>query len=114
MIYYTTKVVISALLIVVISEIAKRSTMMGAVVASLPLVSILAMVWLYHESGDTAKIIALSTDIFWLVIPSLALFIFLPILLKCNVNFYISLSISILITALAYGLLIALLEHFRH
>jgi hypothetical protein len=112
--YFITKVAVSATLIVAISELAKRSSMMGALLASLPLVSILAMVWLYHESGDTAKIIALSMDIFWLVIPSLALFIFLPILLKCNVNFYVSLSISILITALAYGLLIALLEHFRH
>jgi uncharacterized membrane protein YesL len=111
--YYVTKIVVSAALIVVISEIAKRSSMMGAVVASLPLVSIIAMVWLYHESGDTAKIIALSTDIFWLVLPSLVLFIALPMLLKYEVSFYLSLGISIILTVIAYLLMVTALQWFR-
>lgn len=109
--YYITKIAISATLIVAISELAKRSSMLGAVLASLPLVSIIAMIWLYHESGDTAKVIALASDIIWLVLPSLVLFIALPILLKHEVSFYLSLGISILLTVSAYALVLTL-QHF--
>lgn len=78
--YYITKISVSALLIVAISEIAKRSSLMGGVLASIPVVSIIAMVWLYHESRDTAKIITLSSNIVWLVLPSLVLFIALTVI----------------------------------
>ncbi len=111
--YFITKVAVSATLIVAISELAKRNSMMGALLASLPVISILAMVWLYHESGDTSKIIALSSDIFWLALPSLTLFIALPMLLKSELSFYSSLCLSIFITIIAYGILIAVLSHFR-
>ena len=100
--YYLTKVIVSAVLIVAISEVAKRSSVLGAVLASVPVVSVIAMIWLYHETGDTAKISALATSIFWLVIPSLALFISLPVLLKAGVGFYLSLLISIGITIFCY------------
>lgn len=80
--YYITKLLISASLIVVISELAKRSSVLGAIVASVPLTSVIAMIWLYHDTADTAKVIALASNIFWLVLPSLVLFISLPILLK--------------------------------
>lgn len=107
--YYITKVIVSAVLIVAISEIAKRSSLMGAVLASVPLVSVIAMIWLYHDTADTARISALATSIFWLVIPSLALFICLPVMLKHGVNFYLSLSVSILVTVGCYFLMITLL-----
>jgi hypothetical protein len=111
--YFITKIAVSATLIVAISELAKRSSMMGALLASLPLVSILAMIWLYQESGDTAKIIALSTDIFWLVLPSLVLFISLPILINWGLNFYLSLLISSAFTAVAYLIMMKLLVLVR-
>jgi hypothetical protein len=111
--YFITKIAVSATLIVAISELAKRSSMMGALLASLPLVSILAMIWLYQESGDTAKIIALSTDIFWLVLPSLVLFISLPILINWGLNFYLSLFISSAFTAVAYLIMMKLLVLVR-
>jgi hypothetical protein len=111
--YFITKVTVSATLIVAISELAKRSSMMGALLASLPLVSILAMIWLYHESGDTAKIIALSTDIFWLVLPSLVLFISLPVLLKYEVGFYLSLGISIGLTVISYIFMLSIIHLIR-
>lgn len=111
--YYVTKIVISALLILMVSEIAKRSSVFGAVVASLPLISIIAMVWLYHDTADTAKVAALATDIFWLVIPSLALFLSLPVLLKYGMSFYLSLGISICLTVLAYTLMLTLLNVIR-
>jgi len=110
--YYMIKIVITTLLIVAISEIAKRNTFMGAILASVPLVSVLAMLWLYIDTKDISKVIALSSSIFWLVLPSLTLFVSLPLLLKQNINFYLSVSISIFITILSYWLMISILNHF--
>jgi len=111
--YYITKIAVSAVLIVAISEIAKRSSLMGAVLASVPMVSVIAMIWLYHESGDTAKVIALASDIVWLVLPSLVLFIALPIFLKHEFSFYLSLGISTLLTVIAYLLMLGTIHFIR-
>lgn len=108
--YYMTKVIVSAVLIVAISEVAKRSSVLGAILASVPLVSVIAMIWLYHETGDTAKISALASSIFWLVIPSLALFISLPVLLKAGFGFYLSLFVSIGVTILCYYAMLTALK----
>ncbi len=110
MLYYVTKVAITALLVVLISEVAKRSTFLGAVLASVPLTSVLAMLWLYLDTGDAAKVSALAGSVFWLVLPSLALFVALPLLLAKGVNFYAGLVVSIAITALCYWLMVTLLR----
>lgn len=110
MAYYFVKVVISAILIVAISEISKRSTLIGAVLASIPLVSVLAMIWLYIDTKDVARVAGLASGIFWLVLPSLALFISLPLLLKQGVNFYLSMTLSILITVICYWLMVNILD----
>jgi len=110
--YYLTKISITVILVIVISEIAKRSSLIGALLASIPIVSVLAMVWLYVDTKDVVKVAQLSSSVFWLVLPSLALFISLPWLLKNDINFYISLSISIVITVLCYLLMIKVLSHF--
>ena len=111
MAYYTLKIVVTTVLVVVVSEVAKRSTLTGAILASIPIVSVLAMIWLYIDTKDVEKISTLSTSIFWLVVPSLSLFISLPILLKQGINFYISISLSVFITILCYWLMISLLQH---
>ena len=110
--YYALKIVITTLLIVAISEVSKRSSMIGAILASIPLVSVLAMIWLYIDTKDIAKISALSTSVFWLVLPSLVLFILLPILLKLGWSFYLSLSAAIAATVLSYFVMILALNHF--
>jgi len=112
MTYYTLKIIITTLLIVLISEISKRSTFVGAILASVPLVSVLAMIWLYVDTKDISKVSTLSSSIFWLVLPSLSLFLALPLLLKQGISFYISMSISIVITILGYWLMISVLNHF--
>ncbi len=112
MTYTIIKIAITTILIVAIAEISKRSSFIGAILASVPLVSVLAMVWLYQDTKDINKISELSTGIFWLVLPSLALFISLPLLLKQGVNFYLSLVISIGITATCYYLMVIVLEYF--
>ncbi|MGH8373328.1 MAG: DUF3147 family protein [Gammaproteobacteria bacterium] len=110
--YYVIKVAVSAILIVLVSEIAKRSSFLGAVLASLPIVSLLAFVWLYYETGDTQKISRLSLDIFWLVIPSLVLFLVFPWLLRRGIQFWPSLVGACTATALCYGLLMVALRRF--
>jgi len=112
MIYYTLKILITTMLIVIISEISKRSTFVGAILASIPLVSVLAMIWLYVDTKDVSKVSTLSSSVFWLVLPSLSLFVALPLLLKQGVGFYISMSISIVVTILGYWLMISVLNHF--
>ena len=102
MLYYAIKVIISALLIVAVSEIAKRSTGFAALVASLPLTSLLAFVWLHMETASPDKIADLSSQIFWLVLPSLLLFLLLPLLLKHGLSFWVSLGLSMAATAGCY------------
>ena len=112
MMYYIVKVAVTACLVVLISEISKRSSFFGAVLASVPLTSVLAMLWLYIDTGDANKIGDLAGSIFWLVLPSLALFVSLPVLLAQGVNFYLGLGLSIGITALCYWLMVLALGHY--
>ncbi len=102
MIYVTIKVLLTSVLVVAVSEAAKRSTLFGALIASIPLTSVLAMVWLYIDTGDAEKVARLASGIFWLVLPSLVLFISLPILIRAGVDFYASLAASIALTVAAY------------
>jgi hypothetical protein len=110
MLYYALKVIISALLIVAISEIAKRSSGFAALLASLPLTSLLAFIWLHLEGTTPEQIAELSSQIFWLVLPSLLLFLLLPLLLKYGLSFWISLGLSVAATAAAYLALLPLLR----
>ncbi len=112
MLYYLIKVLISALLIVAITEISKRDSLAAALLASIPFVSVLAMVWLYIDTKDVKQIAELSSGIFWLVLPSLVLFISLPILLKQGVHFYLSLGLASALTVLCYLLMLQALKRF--
>ena len=110
--YYVIKVLISAILIVGISELSKRSSLIGAILTSIPFVSVLAFIWIYVDTKNVETISKLSYSIFWLVIPSLVLFVILPIFLK-YFNFYISLLGSIFITIISYYIMISLLQKFN-
>ena len=110
MTYYLTKLLISSVMIVLVSELAKRESIWAGALASIPLVSVLAIIWLYIDTGDVQKIQSLSTNIFWLVLPSLALFIILPLLLKAGFSFVTSLSTAITVTALLYMATVYLLN----
>ena len=109
MLYTALKVLLTAVLVVAISEAAKRSTLLGGILASLPLTSLLAFIWLYGETGDTGKIADLSVSIFWYVLPSLVLFIALPLLLARGVDFWLSLIVASALTFAAYVLMTTVL-----
>ena len=109
--YYLVKLILTVGLVLLVSETAKRSSLLGGLVASLPLVSLLAMVWLYVETGDPSRVASLSRSIFWLVLPSLSLFVTLPALLKTPLGFYLALALSLGITLGCYGIMLAILNH---
>jgi hypothetical protein len=110
MLYMLVKLFTSAALIVAISELAKRGGWPGSLLASLPTISLLAIVWLYLDTRDVEKVANLSVGIFWLVLPSLAFFIALPLLLRMKLNFWLSLCVALAIMFACYLLMVALLK----
>ena len=103
------KLLLSAVFVFLISEVSKRSPFTGAVLASLPVVTTLSMIWIYVETKDTALISQFSITVFWMIIPSLVLLIALPEFLKRQVSFPISLTLSCLLTVAAYYLMTVVL-----
>jgi hypothetical protein len=102
MLFYVLKVLISAITIVVITELTKRNTGIAALVASLPLTSLLAFIWLHIEGSTVSQIADLSKRIFWFVLPSLLFFVLIPIFLKQGLGFWLSLGLSALATTGCY------------
>jgi F0F1-type ATP synthase assembly protein I len=94
---------VSGAIIALASEAARRSTLLGAVIVSLPLTSILAIVWLYRADHDTEEIASFSWSILWVIVPSLVFFVALPLLLRGGVAFGLSLVLACAATAAAYG-----------
>jgi hypothetical protein len=99
---YVLKIAVTALVVVAVSEIAKRSTAWAALLASLPLTSVLAFIWLYLDTNDTERVAALAQGVLWLVVPSLVLFLVLPPMLRAGWGFWVSLLLSCVATAAAY------------
>jgi hypothetical protein len=110
--YLIAKAALSGALIMAISEIARRSPAFGALVASLPLVSLLAILWLWHDTRDTARIASLAEGTFWLVLPSLPMFLALPALLRAGVGFWIALFAGVALTIALYLVTVWLLPKF--
>ncbi len=110
MFYYTLKLCISALLIVLISEIAKRHSGFAALLSALPMTSLLAMIWMHLDGMASTQIAETSGQIAWLVLPSLLFFILFPILIKQGLGFWFSLGLSATATITGYLLLLPLLR----
>jgi hypothetical protein len=98
---YALKVLITAALVVAVSEASKRSTFLGGMLASLPLVSLLAIIWLYLDTRDAGKVVALSTSIFWLVLPSLV---------KMKLAFPLSFGVATALMLASYGAMVFVLK----
>jgi hypothetical protein len=105
------KIVISAVIIGAIAEVGRRNSNIAALLAALPLVSLLGMIWMYQETHDVARIAAFSWSVFWYVVPSLILFVLLPVLLtKFQMPFYVALPISCAATIAGFFALSATLR----
>ena len=88
MAWYALKTLLTAGIIVLVSEVAKQKAILGSLIASLPLVSVLGMLWLYGETQDAERLIKHSEGTFWYVIPSLPMFLLLPWLMRKGIGFY--------------------------
>jgi len=112
MLYAALKAALSGLMVALISETARRSPAFGALVASLPILSVLAMMWMWRETGDAEKIAAHSQATFWYVLPSLPMFLILPVMLRNGVGFYAAMALSCVITAVLYLIMVWTLRRF--
>jgi hypothetical protein len=113
MLQYAAKIIITVVLVVAIAEVAKRSSFWGAILASLPITSLLAFVWLYTGTGSAEAVAKLSHGIFWLVLASLPLFLVLPALIRRGVAFWPALAVSCAASVVAYFGLVWVLGRFH-
>lgn len=112
MLFASIKAAISGILVATVSEVSRRSPAFGGLIASLPIVSVLAMIWMWVEGADEARIADHSLATFWFVLPSLPMFLILPVLLRSGVHFVPSLVLSCVVTVALYVLMAGVLRHF--
>ena len=102
MTYFIVKCLLSGLIVAAVSEIAKRSPAFGALVVSLPLVSLLGIIWLWRDTTDIERIAGHAESTFWYVLPSLPMFLVLPAMLRAGVGFWPSLAACCALTVMLY------------
>jgi hypothetical protein len=105
--YLVLKAAISGVLVAAASEVARRYPGWGALIASLPLVSVLGMMWLWHDRPDAANMAAHAEATFWFVLPSLPMFLAIPWMLRSGVNFWVALFAGCALTIALYLLMTA-------
>jgi hypothetical protein len=112
MIYLLLKAALSGLIVAAASEAARRSPTFGALIISLPLVSILGLIWLWRDTHDAARVADLAQGAFWYVLPSLPMFLLIPALLRRGVGFWPTLGAGCVLTIVLYGLMAAIGPRF--
>jgi len=112
MFYLILKAAISGIIVASVSEVAKRYPGVGGLIASLPLVSVLGMIWLWRDTRDSALMAEHATSTFWFVLPSLPMFLLIPELLRRGVGFWPALIGGCALTAALYSLMVWLAPRF--
>ena len=102
MLYLAIKAALSGIIIAIVSEVAKRYPGFGALIASLPLVSVLGMMWLWRDKPDVGNMAAHVEATFWFVLPSLPMFLLIPVMLRNGIGFWPSLAVGCALTILLY------------
>jgi hypothetical protein len=105
-IYLIVKALISGVVVAAASEVARRWPGWGALIVSLPLVSILAMIWLWRDTGDRARLAAHAEATFWFVVPSLPMFLLVPLLLRHGASFWLALVAGCALTVVLYSAMV--------
>jgi hypothetical protein len=108
MLYLAIKAALSGIIIATVSEVAKRYPGFGALIASLPLVSVLGMMWLWRDKPDVPNMAAHVEATFWFVLPSLPMFLLMPLLLRHGVSFWLALTLGCALTIALYLMVVAL------
>ena len=112
MLYLFVKSAISGVLVAAISEVSKRYPGLGGLIASLPLVSVLGMIWLWRDTHDPVRMAAHVIGTFWFVLPSLPMFVLIPFLLQRGAGFWIALLAGCALTIALYATMVALGPRF--
>ena len=102
MTYLLIKALLSGLIVAAASEVARRWPGAGALIVSLPMVSLLTMIWLWRDTGDSARIATLSESTFWYFLPSMPLFLVLPAMLRAGLGFWLALALACALTVALY------------
>jgi hypothetical protein len=103
MIYFIVKALLSGLIVAAVSEVARRYPGFGGLIASLPLVSVLGMMWLWRDTHDPVRMSQHAAGTFWFVLPSLPMFLVIPAMLKRGAGFWPALLAGCLLTILLYA-----------
>lgn len=112
MLFLIVKYAVTALVIVLVSEVAKRSDRVGALIASLPLVTVMAMIWLHVEKQPGAKIANHAYYTFWYVLPTMPMFLLMPWMMHRGVNFWLSLASGCALTTGCFAVVAIVLKRF--
>ncbi len=102
MTYLLIKAALSGIIAMIVSEVARKSPGFGGLIASLPLVSILGIMWLWRDTGDIERLAAHSQATFWFVLPSLPMFLVFPAMLKNGFAFWLAMTLSCILTMVLY------------
>ena len=100
--YFLVKALLSGIIVAVVSEVARRLPGLGGLIASLPLVSVLGMMWLWRDTSDPSRMADHATATFWFVLPSLPMFLLIPLLLKRGMAFWPALGLGCMLTMALY------------
>ena len=112
MLYLTIKAALSGIIIAIVSEVARRSPTLGALIVSLPLVSILGILWLWHDTSDAERIATHAQSTFWYVLPTLPMFLLMPAMLRNGMGFWLTLAAGCVLTFILYLGMTRALEKF--
>ena len=110
--YLIAKAALSGLIIAIVSEVAKRQPGLGALIAALPLVSVLGMIWLWRDKPDAANMAEHASATFWYVLPSLPMFLLIPALLRRGWDFWPALGTGCALTLILYLAMTVILARF--
>jgi hypothetical protein len=105
MLQLLVKAGLSGVIVAAVSEIARRSPTYGGLLAALPLVSVLAWIWLWRDTGDVARIAAQAEATFWFVLPTLPMFLLIPALLRRGAPFWGALGLGCALTMALFAAL---------
>ena len=107
------KILLTTAIIFAVAQLSQRDTLLAALLASIPLVSVLAMIWMNHDGASGEEIINFSKNIVWLVLPSVLLFIVMPELIERGWSFYPALGGGLSATIIGYFVMIELMKRFQ-
>jgi hypothetical protein len=109
---FVTRALLSGIIIALIAVIGRKAPALAALVASLPLISILGMIWLWRDTGNPSLLADHAEATFWYVLPSLPMFLLMPWMLRAGHSFWLTLATAVALTVILYLLTIGIAARF--